>query len=524
VARIGRGDSPARPARLLRRIATARADIVLQSVLLTTVGIAVGVNLLHWPATQFDEGTYVANAWAVPHGALAPYTYSYGHPPLAWLLIALWTWLGGIFGHGAYSVDTGRELMLAVDLISCSLLYTLARRLGMGRALAVGAVLLFALSPLGLYYHRAVLLDNVAILWVLAAFVLASTPRRRLWAFAASGGCFALAVLSKETTFVLLPALLVAVGHNAGGQTRRYCLALFASFLLLIAMSYPLYATLKGELLPGKGHVSLVGYTIIQLFTRKATGGLFDPHSQTHAIVTAWLKLDPWLVGAALVLAPVALVGRRTRAVAVAYLVQVLMVLRPGYLPNMYVIGLLPFAALIVTGSIDAAWNGARARGQPRLVAPTRLAAVALLVPLVVIAARGWARTDHVAVTARPDAPERAAQRWLVTHVGHDKTLIVADAFWIYLVEHGFDHHPVNGGFFSRKVVVYWPLDYDPAVKRRFPRGWRDFDYIVSTEAVRSTLELTPTTAQALVHSHVIARFGRGAGRIEVRAIDRRAT
>jgi hypothetical protein len=501
----------------------ARAEIILQLALLATVGIVVGVNLLHWPATQFDEGTYVGNAWAVHHGALAPYTYSYGHPPLGWLLIAVWTWLGGIFGHGTYSVDTGREFMLAVNLISCSLVYTLARRLRMGRVLAVGAVLLFALSPVGLYYHRAVLLDNVAILWVLAAFVFASTPRRRLWAFAASGGCFALAVLSKETTFVLLPALLVAVAQNAGGHTRRYCLALFATFLLLTALTYPLYATLKGELLPGKGHVSLAGYTIIQLFTRKATGSLFDPHSQTHAIVTAWLKLDPWLVGAALVLAPVALLRRRTRAVAVAYLVQVLMVLRPGYLPNMYVIGLLPFAALIVAATIDAAWNGARARGLPQLVAPMRLAVVALVVPLVVMVARGWARTDDVAMTTRPDAPERAAQRWLVTHVGHDKKLIVADWLWIYLVEHGFDHQPVKGGFFSRRVVAYWPLDYDPAVKRRFPNGWRDFDYIVSNQAVRSTLKLTPTTAQALEHSHVITQFGRGDGRIEVRAIDRGA-
>jgi hypothetical protein len=79
----------------------------------------------------------------------------------------------------------------------------------------------------------------------------------------------------------------------------------------------------------------------------------------------------------------------------------------------------------------------------------------------------------------------------------------------------------VTGGFFSRTVVVYWPLDYDPAVKRRFPDGWRDFDYVVSTQAVRSTLRLTPTTARALDHSVVIARFGHGDQRIEVRAIRR---
>ncbi|MFL5838502.1 MAG: hypothetical protein ACJ76K_18230, partial [Solirubrobacteraceae bacterium] len=58
-------------------------------------------------------------------------------------------------------------------------------------------------------------------------------------------------------------------------------------------------------------------------------------------------------------------------------------------------------------------------------------------------------------------------------------------------------------------------------VKRRFPGRWRDFDYLVSTQAIRSTTRLTPTTAQALRHSRVVAQFGRGEGRIEIRAITR---
>ena len=56
-----------------------------------------------------------------------------------------------------------------------------------------------------------------------------------------------------------------------------------------------------------------------------------------------------------MVLSPIALARRSTRAVAVAFLIQVVMVLRPGYLPNMYVLGLLPFAALIVAGASEHA-------------------------------------------------------------------------------------------------------------------------------------------------------------------------
>jgi 4-amino-4-deoxy-L-arabinose transferase-like glycosyltransferase len=289
--------------------------------------------------------------------------------------------------------------------------------------------------------------------------------------------------------------------------------------LVVTGLFYPLYAALKGELLPGQGHVSLVGYAIVQLVTRQGTGSLFDPHSQTHAIVTAWLKLDPWLLGAALALSPIALARRSTRAVALAFLIQILLVLRPGYLPNMYVIGFLPFAALIVTGSIEALWRRSRLIARR---APTWLLAVVIGAPALAVAAvvaERWTRGDQVAMTNRVDGPTRSAERWLLTHVGRDKRLIVVDEFWLYLVEHGFDHRPQHGGFFSRTVVSYWPLDYDPAVKRHFPHGWRDFDYIVSSEAIRAAPKQTPTAAAALDHSRVVTTFGRGVGRIEIRAI-----
>jgi hypothetical protein len=68
-------------------------------------------------------------------------------------------------------------------------------------------------------------------------------------------------------------------------------------------------------------------------------------------------------------------------------------------------------------------------------------------------------------------------------------------------------------------VVSYWPLDKDPAVRRYFPESWREFDYIVSTQAMRDTAIYVPSTAQALQHSRVVATFGRGIARIEVRAI-----
>jgi hypothetical protein len=432
--------------------------------------------------------------------------------------------------------------MFVVSLVSCSLLYTLARRLQMTRLFAAAAVLFFALSPLSIYFHRGVLLDNLATAWALAAFVLALSPRRRLWSFAASGACFAVSVLSKETTIVLLPALLLAAFQNTDPRTRRYCVTVFISFLVLIGLCYPLYATLKGELLPGRGHVSVLGTDLDMVFGRKATGSVFDPHSVAHGTVAFWLWLDPWLVGAALMLSPIALALRNTRAITLAYLIQVVMVLRPGYLPAMYVIALLPFAALIVAGSTQATWRFAtghqRRSGPPggwpgrRIVAAraaalirpaTIMASVAALaaeagVVALVVAPR-WVKADSAAMTVRLDGPERDAERWIVHNIAHNKRLIVTDDFWLYLIQHGFDARPVKGGFSSRTVVSYWPLDKDPAVRRYFPQGWRDFDYVVSTEAMRATAGNTPNTELALQNSHTVATFGRGFQRIEIRAI-----
>jgi hypothetical protein len=68
-------------------------------------------------------------------------------------------------------------------------------------------------------------------------------------------------------------------------------------------------------------------------------------------------------------------------------------------------------------------------------------------------------------------------------------------------------------------VVSYWPLDYDPAVKRHFPQGWSDFNYVVSTQAMRDDTSQTPTAAQAVAHSATVVSFGRGAQLVEIRKI-----
>ncbi|HEV8167234.1 MAG TPA: glycosyltransferase family 39 protein, partial [Actinomycetota bacterium] len=295
-------------------------SLTVLAALLVVAGVVHAIGMSRAPQRVDDEGTYVAQAWAVLHWhTLAHYTYWYDHPPLGWLLLAAWTGLTGGFSRTASAIAAGREFMLVAQLVSVGLLYGLERRLGLRRAAAAAGVLLFTLSPLALSFHRDVYLDNIATPLVLAAFLLALSPSHRLAAHAAGGVAMAAAVLAKETSLLLLPALLWQYGQVSDHRTRRYSIALAGALFVLVVSAYALYALLRGELLPGPEHVSLVDAVRFQLAGRTPSGNPFDPTSGTRRTLGLWLGLDPWLPAAALALLPAGLAIRRLRPVSAAF-------------------------------------------------------------------------------------------------------------------------------------------------------------------------------------------------------------
>jgi len=494
-------------------------SLTVLAALLVVAGVVHAIGMSRAPQRVDDEGTYVAQAWAVLHWhTLAHYTYWYDHPPLGWLLLAAWTGLTGGFSRAASAIAAGREFMLVAQLVSAGLLYGLARRLGLRRVAAAAGVLLFTLSPLALSFHRGVYLDNIATPLVLAAFLLALSPSHRLAAHAAGGVAMAAAVLAKETSLLLLPALLWQYWQVSDHRTRRYSIALAGSLFVLVVSAYALYALLRGELLPGPEHVSLVDAVRFQLAGRAPSGSPFDPGSPARHTIEGWLGLDPWLLGAAVVLVPAGLAIRRLRPVTAAFAILALMALRPGYLPVPLVIPMLPFASLLVAGVADAA-GGMRARprhvagegdGQPlaRAARPVLAACVLLLAAAVV--APGWLERDRDLTTVDHDAPFRQAEAWIGAKVPGDARLLVDDAVWVDLVSRG---RPAD------RVVWFYKLDTDRDVQARHPRGWRDFHYVMSSPSLRGYPDSLPQVTQALRNSRVVATFGRGPGRVEIRRV-----
>ena len=520
---------PERPPATRRALANGRAwvrrhkvSLLLLGALLAVVGIVHGVNLTHMPLPVDDEGTYMAQAWSVQvHHALTPYTYWYDHPPLGWVQLAGWTWVTHGFAGSTLAIDAGRRIMLVYALVDAALLYLIARRLRLSRLWSSVAVLAFALSPLAVEYQRMVYLDNLALPWLLGAFALALTPRRRLWTFGASGACFAIAVLSKETMLLFAPALVYQVWQRSHRSTRAFCVTAAASVCTLLVAMYPLLALLKGELVPGPGHVSLASAIAFQLGGRQGTGNPLDPSSQAHSLIAGWLHVDPWLLVAGALCIPVGLVVRRFRPVALAQGIALLDVLHGGYLPVPYVISLLPFGALLVAaaGSTLQSHSGWPADHRPRAAATAGLtlgAAGALLVFLVPAWAAGLRplmRQDQVGPTAQAEA-------WVEHHVPRSDRLLTDDTVWVDLVDHGFDQ-PLG-------VVWFYKLGYvnnlDPSVRRTLAGGWHAFRYVVVTPSVRAALAgsgqtALPQVAQAVDHSVPAARFGRGVDEIVVRRI-----
>jgi len=520
---IASGPPPQRgPGAFRRWLSRHGRTIAFLLPVLAIAAVVQAMNMGGSPQRIDDEGTYTAQAWSVLKlGELAHYTYWYDHPPLGWLQIAAYTGLTGAFDRYDIAVIAAREAMLVATLISVVLVWVLARRLHLSRAMAAIAALGFAISPLAVQFHRTVYLDNVAVPWLLGAFILATSRKHQLVGFAASAAAFGIAVLSKETFLLALPFLAWTMWRAARKETRRYTLPVAATIVVVIGFAYLLFATIKGELVPGPDRVSLLGGVFFQLGSRVASGSLFDPESLSAKTLSMWWQLDAALLVAGAVAAVIALFMKRLRVIAAMTVFLGLFMLRPGgYLPVPYIIMLLPFMTILIAGVTGAAIHRFRRRssvapGAPRrrLMAGRAAGAVwlAVAVAAVVVAVPNTATQLRGFLLADLDKPVRQAQQWVQTNVPQDSRVIVDDAMWVDLVESGFDRD---------NVIWYYKMDTDSAVQARSPNGWRDADYIVTTDSMRTFPTTFPEVKGAIDNSELIATFGSGTQAVEVRRIE----
>ncbi|GAB2951682.1 hypothetical protein GCM10027075_60080 [Streptomyces heilongjiangensis] len=487
--------------------------------------IVQGWNIADYPTLSDDEGTYLAQAWAVQEGrGLAHYTYWYDHPPLGWIQIAVLTWIPAQLAPESMTVGSMRAVMLVISAVSAVLVYVLGRRLSLPRWAAGLGMALFGLSPLSVVLQREIFLDNIAVMWTLLAFCLAASPSRHLWHHFGAGIAAAAAVLTKETMLLVLPAVLLTMWRHSHRDTRKFALTGAITACTLIGVSYPLFALLKGELFPGDGHVSLWDGIAYQM-SRPGSGFILSEGTGSYGVLQSWLYYDRvlplgGLAGALLLLVTWrwSVTARALAGPALAVAILAGMALRPGYLPAMYVIQALPFLALVLAGGAASVTHGVlRRRRSPTERRPltwTRYGvAVALAATAAAYVVPRWYDGNRTAMTFDANAPYRQAATWLGSEVddpGRTRVL-VDDALWLDLVHEGY--RPGLG------VIWFYKADLDPAVTRTMPRGWRDLDYVVASPTVRRDAVNLPNVRAAMENSTPVATFGTGEDRIEIRRI-----
>ncbi|HEX4090202.1 MAG TPA: phospholipid carrier-dependent glycosyltransferase [Trebonia sp.] len=502
--RYRQGARPPFVDRLEAWVRAHRTVLLALGIPLVLVIVATAWNLQGWPGrVDEDEGTYVAEAWAMIYEHhLAPYTYWYDHPPLGWAQLAAYIWLTDGFARYSSSIEVGREFMLLVTVASSVLVYVLCRRLRFRPATAGITMALFGLSPLAVYYHRMVSLDNIGTLWLLAAMVAATSRRRSLGAAFWAGMFSAVAVLSKETIAILLPVVFWLIWQQSHPLTRKWHLAIYAVTVGLFTAFYPLFAVLRGELFPGSGHVSLLWAVWWQLAGRTGSGFLFTNGTSANFLLTLWLGRDCWLVLGGLAVTLPAFLVRRLRPLAFGLLLQTVMTLTSGYLPYFYVTAMLPFAALLIGGFADTLWNPVSSELLEwirRFLALTAgVAAVLFVVP-----AWGTALVHQAGENGAASSLNAAA--WVEAHVPKKDVVAVDDYLWLDLKRAGMNP------LWEQKMAS------NSESQGELGNGWRSVDYVVVTPQIMGTLATLPILQQAINHSVQVAGFGGG---IAVRRVD----
>jgi len=463
--------------------------------------LAHAYNLLSYPRYQLDEGTYVASAWAVAHGQIYPYTYTYGHPPLGWVLMALWIQAtGGFFSFGT-AIDTGRVFMVAIFVLSALLVYLIARRLTGSPWAALLAMALFSLSPLSVNYQREVLLDNIATFWMLLALYLLVACKSRMRYVAGSALAFGIAFLSKETMIVFFPVFAYGAWLQASRFQRRFVLIVFCYTAIALVSTFLLLAVLKGELFPygtllggSHPHVSLIS-SYLQQAARGSAQGSFQ-----RQWASWWHDDAPFMVAGLIALAGNLLSGWRRRpwlqVIALLSLVYWLFLARGGVTLAYYLLPLIPLQALNIalfvatvvanTGSAMARvycrWRVASA-GTDVCERYSRLlsgwfvagACLGLLVVLIPHDLRG----NQVNLTVNATAPEVDALRWIGAHVPRSALIVANHYDWVDL--HAEGGLGVGNGVPFSRVEMYWEVATDPAISQGvLNNNWDNIDYVIA--------------------------------------------
>lgn len=471
--------------------------------------ITHGYHLFEYPLYNTDEGIYVERAWSlIRESRVSPQTYVYDHAPAGWVVLSIWEWiLPGHFETFGNPVNSGRVLMLILHVASVYFLFEIARKLSGGRLLApVIATFIFDFSPLGIYYQRMVLLDNMMVFWMLLSIYLLLRNENRVFTGLWSGLTFGLAVITKENAIFFAPTIFYLLTRLVRGDPNRK----FATMLWLFAASTPvliyfLFATLKGELFPPgmdfslshtpQGHVSLLYEMWYQINRNRIT--LFTRGSYLY---TMWLSKDSFLIiGGTLAMFVCLYAGLRDKERNLSLLVAgtlafeiAFYLARGSIILDFYVIPLIPMYALNIALVADQ-WGQRAGQGVARVVAAC-VAAGLMFIPgagyLIVHGVHDGRHQLKLAdVYYLPLTYLQNEQiAWVRAHIPPNARIISDDDIWVALHDIR-PYYPYDQS--------HWEAASDPHIRdKMFHSDWRNIDYIVLSNGMEHAMVLNNGNGQ----------------------------
>jgi Dolichyl-phosphate-mannose-protein mannosyltransferase len=254
------------------RLGRAPVGVYLAPIL----GAAALLRVWQLGSTGFnsDEAVYAGQAAAIAdHPELEDFFPVFrAHPLLIQTLLSL--------GFRLRLGDGFARLTVAVmGVATVYLVYELGRLL-YGRRAGLFAALLMALMPYHVVVTRQLLLDGpmtffaALTMLLLTRFVLSGRP---VWLYA-TGGAMGLAILSKETSIVLLGAVYAFLALTPTLRVRLRDLAISSCVMALVVAPFPLSLMLAGRTGTGESYLTW------QLFRRPNHDLLFYPATVPEAV------------------------------------------------------------------------------------------------------------------------------------------------------------------------------------------------------------------------------------------------
>jgi hypothetical protein len=333
-----------------------------------------------------------------------------------------------------------------------------------------------------------------------------------------SGLAFALAVLSKETALLFLPALLYIIYTNAEAFHRRFALALWLTAFLSLSSHYILFALMKGEFFPSGTrlggsipHASLVDGVQSQMVLQG--GYALDPNStfvtylREWAIGGAFIRVPdaPLIIGGIVATAFALLLSLNDRRLryAVFLAVSYWAFLVSGFkVSDLYIIPLVPLLALTIALSIHRVTEFVSTFPSARFASP--ILAGALLLPF----GRYYVAQPANYVTDQTTKQVEAV-RWLDANVPADSFVLIDNYAFVDLQAPG----PVSENIISN-AFYYWTTETDSAIRTELLEDdWQNIDYVLLTpqmvyDATQSSLVLTTSARENSVSLQLFSNNG----------------